>query len=1029
MPEAGGPTTWSGIHFQGQVVVYHLARMLYDRALDSTDSVISVRVEAPSFVNDVLLTKESGARVFQSVKEAIKRSTMGDSAWCKMWKAIASQVLSGDFDVDRDIIQIVFPEKVALGSSIFELTSRASTSANAGELSRRLSQPLLGLFTELQQILEISDEEMLKILRSTGVRFHGDPEAFTEQIMGLLAVVYPANPQNRLNALDALVHLVLEGGEQRGDFDSNKVDRWLNSRGVSPADLRGRSFTVIQRIEGETTRLDAQRFFRGFPASWSAVRDNVPVSRTCYEKHCKHSLLNEALNLDASGKLRAYLIVGPKGVGKTTLAKQIAIDLSRKGHLVCWLDEYPGRLNSRLIPEFRRLLTPGKRVHIFGQIGVPGLRLRFLSASDHLLNDLADFVKAFRHNGRITLYLTVDSNHYELLKEGLEDVLLDPPEIITIPLNLDDPEIDLLVERLRRWGALGRLEGRPDSEVRQVFRRKSNKILLASLIEATSSKDENDNFNKILLREYESLPDSVQLAYPLVGLGHSYSVQTPASLFFSGFRNLPGGGIITLEQLRTSLSGVVLRQGDWIRTRHPLIARTLCSSLGMNTTNSIEDTLWIPLFKALLKSIDEQDDSHRSFIQELANARVVTILSTTLEELAAELASKAAFRNLSDSSKGILLNSIARTFQSRGDIGRAADWANKSIKDVWQSASNGAAIILMYCYVGMRNNQGALQLAAQIAETANSPWHLLHAIRILARWGGAPKEALRALESHEEELRAFPAFGQVRGEVLRANIEHQDFPRDGNPWQHAAWVRNRLELGQIEAEEAIDRLSEILDYEPNIHRAITDLCHLLFLEARYDDVASLCEKVLSTADLSPELASDQNLEYSVNPTVTKSMALGTKAWAVFRRDGADASGEVEVLFRRSFELKRDNVWAHNWRGLFLHATEKESGLAEGEIRTALALHNRVPPFYRNLARVILETNVNPYSRGRNQEIIKLCESGLRLCPPDSYWNWGGLRVEFETILYTAKSLDAQNVPSNTSLLSGPFTGMEYADLD
>ena len=138
---------------------------------------------------------------------------------------------------------------------------------------------------------------------------------------------------------------------------------------------------------------------------------------------------------------------------------------------------------------------------------------------------------------------------------------------------------------------------------------------------------------------------------------------------------------------------------------------------------------------------------------------------------------------------------------------------------------------------------------------------------------------------------------------------------------------------------------------------------------------------------------------------------------------------VNDLFQESLRLKPENAWCHNWRGLLLHATEKESGIAEQEVRDAIRYSKgRIPPFYRNLARIILETNANPYSRKRNQEVIKFCEDGLSLCPPESYWNWDGLRVEIDSILYCAKSLETEHILPDRLVLTGGIT-IEPEDSD
>src|SRR5260370_42229812 len=105
MPERGGPTSWSGIYFQDRVAVYQLVRMLCDRALNLDDPIISVRIEAPSVVDDVLVTRQSGARVFQSVKESIDRSANPAGPWAKLWSAIRSLIELSDFDQDRDLVE------------------------------------------------------------------------------------------------------------------------------------------------------------------------------------------------------------------------------------------------------------------------------------------------------------------------------------------------------------------------------------------------------------------------------------------------------------------------------------------------------------------------------------------------------------------------------------------------------------------------------------------------------------------------------------------------------------------------------------------------------------------------------------------------------------------------------------------------------------------------------------------------------------------------------------------------------------
>ena len=1013
MPEQGGPTTWSGIYFQDRAVVYQLIRMLWDRTLQVDDPVIVVRVEALERVDDIVLTKQSGARVFQSVKEDISRSSAKGTPWARMWNAIYDQRSRGDFDADQDVIEIVFPEKDALRGALDELTKRASTSKNPVELRQRLSREQAQLLDDLEQILRMTDKQALALLGTTRIAFLGDATRLYEQLMTLLWAIYPDDPRVREQLIDALVHLVFAGGELRKKFDLTLIDQWLTERGIQLVEALRCSLKVIREVPGETTRIDAQRFFRGFEATWPSVRDGVPVVRTCYT-HRRKVILNQAEKFKSSGNLHAYAIVGPRGVGKTTLAKQIAVDLGSQGYIVAWLDAYPRRLHKGLAQEYRRLAQK-QRVHVFAGLGLTVSRTQLSTVGERMLSDLADFLRALGASPRVSLYLTIDSNHYEIVRDDLEEVLGVQPDVITVPLNLDDQEVKSLIQKLYEWGALGRLEGRPEIEIQQIFRRKAHKILMVSLIEATSGVSDKDNFQSILRKEYEDLPASLQMSYPLVAVSHAFNVPIPLSLFCAALEKVPGGGRPpTLEHFRTALRGVLALRDEWVMTRHPLVAKTLCEALTPSepSPDELEQTLWLPLLTALMKAINEEESAHVSYLQEFAAAKVMSILKIKVDVLATQL-SEGKFDNLSAESQAILLNAVARTHQGRGNLAEAISWATKSRNQVWPSTANGADVILGYCHLGTRSRIEALEIAKRVGSQSPNPWHVLHAVRILCK-AGEPKQAQETLEIHREKIRHLPRFGQIYGEVLRANVGYESIQKDDNPWVHAAWVRSRLELGQIQPEEAIQRLMQILEQEPNIHRAFTDACHLLFMEKRYDDIIGLCEKLLATA-ASVKGAGDVRLA-TLDPTETKSMALATKAWATFRRDGAKAGRSVEALFQESLELKPENAWCHNWRGLFLHATEKVSHIAEQELTEALRLNKKVPPFYRNLARVILEVNVNPFSRERNREVMKLCESGLALCPPESYWNWDGLRAELEAILYCARSLDTQHLPDRLVLI-------------
>jgi hypothetical protein len=772
---------------------------------------------------------------------------------------------------------------------------------------------------------------------------------------------------------------------------------------------RRSSFKLIQTILGETTLPDAQRFFLGFEASWATIRDGIPVQRTCYINDNRQLILKEAAELKVKTGLRAFVIIGPRGVGKLTLAKQIAVELASDEHKVVWLDAYPRRLCGELVPEFQLLMSKKQRIHLFAGLSMKKPRIHLTSGNDPMLGDFSDFISQLGQQPPLSLYLTVDSNHYEMFRDDLEDILGIEPQVITVPLNLDDMELRSLIRNLRHSEALGRLSGRSDEEIRQVFQKRANKILLVALIEAINGMDEKDHFDNIIRREYEVLPPIVQLAYPLVAVSDANNVSTPYSLLSSSLAKLSKGAIgLSLEQFRTGLRGVLVLHNDRVTTRHSLIASALCRALTdtEQVPNSSYGMFWEPIIIALLMSINEMDKSHALYLQEFTAAKGLSILQEELDDLAQQLVD-GKFANLSAQSLSLLLNSVARIHQGHDDFLKAISWATESRK-IWPSQANNADVILAYIFLAIRSSKEAIEIAKELTNQTGNPWKLFHAIRILCKAGEAKKARL-ILETQEDKISDLPSIGRLHEDVLKANVGHGDFPKDGNPWNHANWVQSRLDLGQIEPEEAITRLRAILDQQPNINRAFSACCHLLMIEKRYNETIALCDIVFTNA--SSKIETTQNL----NPSISRAMALGTKGWAIFRRDGFTTVQTVEDLFQQSLKLYPKNAWCHNWRGLFLHSVEKGSGIAEQELREALRCNRNVPPFYRNLARVILETNTAPFSKERNREVITLCESGLTLCPRDSYWNWDGLRGELEALKYRAESLRMQHLPDSMML--------------
>lgn len=99
MPESGGVTTQSGIYYQNSVAALWLGRLLDLRPpANGSSQVTSVRVEAPQFVDDIVVRHSDGSTLYIQAKENL--STSGD-AWAKFWVAASNQVQAFRHEGDR----------------------------------------------------------------------------------------------------------------------------------------------------------------------------------------------------------------------------------------------------------------------------------------------------------------------------------------------------------------------------------------------------------------------------------------------------------------------------------------------------------------------------------------------------------------------------------------------------------------------------------------------------------------------------------------------------------------------------------------------------------------------------------------------------------------------------------------------------------------------------------------------------------------------------------------------------------------
>jgi len=126
MPERGGPTTQAGIFFQNSVAALYLGRMLDAQIRPVWERVKSVRVEAPTEVDDIVVEFADGHRMYVQAKIDIR---VGDDAWDTLWQHFTAQHVGCDFRAGIDRLHFRIGTSDSHLDDLLEACERASTSA------------------------------------------------------------------------------------------------------------------------------------------------------------------------------------------------------------------------------------------------------------------------------------------------------------------------------------------------------------------------------------------------------------------------------------------------------------------------------------------------------------------------------------------------------------------------------------------------------------------------------------------------------------------------------------------------------------------------------------------------------------------------------------------------------------------------------------------------------------------------------------------------------------------------------------
>lgn len=175
MAEAGGASTQAGIFFQNTIAALALADLLELAPMPPRERVVEVRLEAPTEVDDVVVTYADGHRDFQNIKTDV---AIGSPAWRRLWESLHAQFNAASFGED-DQLTIVLPELTPLARTLRDLCERAATAPEETEWRSRLGNDHRALLERIETSIGPVGSA-LELLRRTTVSIKSEDQVQDE---------------------------------------------------------------------------------------------------------------------------------------------------------------------------------------------------------------------------------------------------------------------------------------------------------------------------------------------------------------------------------------------------------------------------------------------------------------------------------------------------------------------------------------------------------------------------------------------------------------------------------------------------------------------------------------------------------------------------------------------------------------------------------------------------------------------------------------------------------------------------------
>jgi len=185
MTEPAGPSTQDGIFYQNSVAATYLADLLSLHPSTPGQTVVSVRVEAPTHVDDIVVRYQDGHGEWIQAKSNLRRS--GD-AWRGLWQSFSKLFLEKSF-AHNDQMKLVLGRRNSLAEALIALAEIAKTSDNDREWRARLATESADCLSSVEKYLSptISPIELFRNVAVEVVTLADVEDSFKWKTLGTAA--------------------------------------------------------------------------------------------------------------------------------------------------------------------------------------------------------------------------------------------------------------------------------------------------------------------------------------------------------------------------------------------------------------------------------------------------------------------------------------------------------------------------------------------------------------------------------------------------------------------------------------------------------------------------------------------------------------------------------------------------------------------------------------------------------------------------------------------------------------------------